>query len=386
MSVTRSAPAPAASAASRVSASAPAPAPGGLWAAWNRFWFAPASPLGLHVLRKLAGLLFLAWLLPFAGQVEALYGLGGWFDQQAYLEASRLPGGPPRPLTWSVFYLAGTEPAALYAVYGVSLAVLVLFTLGVWPRLTAVLTFVVVASCTANPVVYYDAESLLLLFAFYLMVGYVFWGQGVRGLSWRERLLGPAWVRPAALATGKGAAEAARPDVARPDVARPSAARPDAARPSVAANAAVRLWQVHFALAVLACGLHKLQFGDWWSGVAFWYPLNPPFEATPESVRTWAPYPVAYLTVLSLAAYLTLAWQIGFPVFAWRPRWRVVLLGGAVLGWLGAVLVYGLPLFGPAFVLGCLAYLTPSEWERLAAWAGRLKTPVLRTVVQAVLS
>ena len=53
--------------------------------------------------------------------------------------------------------------------------------------------------------------------------------------------------------------------------------------PSIAANLTVRLVQVHFAIVLVVSGLHKLQFGDWWSGVAWWYPLNPPFEPRPHT-------------------------------------------------------------------------------------------------------
>jgi hypothetical protein len=67
-----------------------------------------------------------------------------------------------------------------------------------------------------------------------------------------------------------------------------------------------------------------------------------------------------------------LAWQLTFPLFAWKPRWRLVLLGGAALGWLGTALVYGMPVFGPAYFLGCLTFLTAAEWRRALAWLPRV--------------
>ena len=78
------------------------PAAEGLVRSWVRFWFTPVDPVGLHGLRILAGLLFLAWLLPLAGQRDSLFGLAGWFDQQAYADAARLEGGPPKPISWSL--------------------------------------------------------------------------------------------------------------------------------------------------------------------------------------------------------------------------------------------------------------------------------------------
>ena len=51
-----------------------------LAAAWERFWFSAVDPVGLHAVRLLAGLLFLVWLLSFAGHERAFFGLDGWFD------------------------------------------------------------------------------------------------------------------------------------------------------------------------------------------------------------------------------------------------------------------------------------------------------------------
>jgi hypothetical protein len=116
---------------------------------------------------------------------------------------------------------------------------------------------------------------------------------------------------------------------------------------------------------VLAGALHKLQAGDWWAGVAFWYPLHPPLETTPETIRAQAAHATAYLILLSLAQYAVLAWQLAFPVFAWRRSWRPVLLAGALAGWAGSVFVYRQPLIGPVLLVGCLSYLTPAEWRSL---------------------
>ncbi len=312
--------------------------------AWVHFWFTPVDPVGLHTLRLLAGLLFLTWLLPFAGHLDSLFGLQGWFDQQAYVEAARLPDGPPKPLGWSILYLSGTSSKLLVTLYGLSLGVLVLFTLGLWTRLTAVLTWIIVASFTMNPVLDYEADALLGILAFYLMVGYLLLGQRESGQTWLARLLGP--IRPARAA--------------------------GTCPPSLGANLALRLLQVHVAIVLVTSGLHKLQFGDWWAGVAFWYPLYPPFQTTVAAVRSHAAHHEFYLGILSVAAYLTLGWQIGFPLFAWKPGWRLVLLGGASLGWLGTAFLYRLPLLGPILLLGCLSYLTPAEWHRLIGWLTRI--------------
>src|SRR5262249_22815324 len=130
---------------------------------------------------------------------------------------------------------------------------------------------------------------------------------------------------------------------------------------SHAANLALRLLQIHFAIVVVTGGLHKLQFGEWWSGAALGHPMNPTLEMTRERLSSLAADASTRMLFISVATYVVLAWQLTSPLFAWRPRWRVVLLVGAVVGWAGSVFLYREPLFGPVLLIASLAYLTPSE-------------------------
>src|SRR5262249_21608981 len=158
----------------------------------------------------------------------------------------------------------------------------------------------------------YDADALLLFFTFYLMIGYVFFGQRQLNMSLLGRLLG---TRDSWLLGG-------------------FARRSEEPHQSVAANLAVRLLQVNFAIVMLTTGLHKLQFSEWWSGLAFWFSNYPPFVTSIDTAREHLAYREVYLTLLSLGAYAVLFWQVGFLLFAWRRywAWRVVLVGGGVLG------------------------------------------------------
>jgi hypothetical protein len=330
---------------------------------WNQFWFAPRDPFGLHILRVLAGLLFLFWLLPFAGQVDAFYSLNGWFDEQAYREADKLlkEQGSSDRLGWSILFIAGKDSTTLQILYWSSLAVLLLFTLGVATRVTSVLTFIIVVSFTANPAIAYDADRLLPILAFYLMLAYVLLGQSWRGLSLAERLFGLRGVCLLSRAKREG----------------------EIGRDSVTANLVLRLFQVHFAFLIVMMGLDKLQVGDWWSGTAFWFWLYPP--GTPlEAARAHRSTAESYLTIMSLAVYATLAWQIGFPLFAWRKGWRLVLFGGVAVGWVGLVAMCGLPLFGPILLLVALGYLTPEEWQRWFGFMGKLRLDALLPADKAV--
>jgi hypothetical protein len=308
------------------------------------------DPFGLHCVRVLAGLLFLYWLLPFAGYEAEFFSLGGWFDGTAFREISRLPGAPA--INWSLWYAFGpdTSPAVFTAMYWLCLAVLVLFTLGVYPRVTAVLSWVVVASCVANPAIQDEADWLLPVLAFYLMLAYILAGQRTPGRTPVWHILGPAW-----------------------PFGKPGRDEPFWRRESVGANVALRLLQVHFAIIMVTSGLHKLQFGDWWAGLALWYPLHPPLETGLAEVLAMRTGSGFYFFLLSVLTYAGLAWQLAFPAFAWRRGWcRAVLLGGAAVGCLSMAFLYRIPVFGPLVLVFCLAYLTPTEWHRLTAPLARL--------------
>ena len=308
---------------------------------WTRFWFTPVDAIGLHLIRLLVGLLLVAWLLPFAGYLEEFFTTRGWLDKQAFEQASWLTNGEFAPNA-SILDLLGSNATSLTATYWASLAILLAFALGFLPRITAILAAVIVASFTANPAFEYEGDALLLTLIFYLTVAYILFGQRTPGISWTSRLFGPLLVWP--LGRRK----------------RDPHGEP---RPSLAANVTLRLLQVHFALIIFTSGLHKLQFGDWWAGVALWFPLHPPFKTTIAEAMANRPNWEAYLGLLNIATYAILAWQIGFPLFAWRPRWRFVVIGGAAIGWIGAAFLWGLPLIGPAILIGCLSYVSPTTWR-----------------------
>src|SRR5262249_26971505 len=96
-------------------------------------------------------------------------------------------------------------------------------------------------------------------------------------------------------------------------------------------------------------------------------------RTTADELRSYAPHAGTVLAFLSLCSYLALAWQLGFPAFAWRRgAWRVLSLGGAALAWLICTFWVPLPLFGPLLMVACLGYLSPAEWRRLLDLVTRL--------------
>ncbi|HZZ76896.1 MAG TPA: hypothetical protein VFE62_00160 [Gemmataceae bacterium] len=328
--------------------------------AWTRFWFTPTPITGMTALRIASGLLFLVWLLSFVGHQNELFSLNGWFDESAYrqvrgqerdneraIRENKAPQpslGPALPL-WSALFPVGKSETAFQVFYWGSVVVLVLFTLGIGTRITSVLTWVIVVSLVTNPAISYEGDYLLGLLAFYLMIGHLLTGIWNGNGHLLGYIFGPcdqmAFARPK-----------------------------DPPRLSYSANFMMRLIQIHFTILIMISALHKLQVSDWWSGVALWYPLHPPFQVTADSLRAEAASAQVTLFWVSLATYGVLAWQLAFPLFAWRQGtvWRTILLGGAAVGWIGSIFVYKLPLFGPVYCIAALSFLSAEEWAGIAKW------------------
>lgn len=318
----------------------------GLLSQWMNFWFTGRSPLSLHALRFLFGVIGIVWLLSYLGHVHEFFSFEGWFDRAAFLEAGNLADNQ----SWSLIYLVAHDSNLLAAFYWVSIGILTLFTLGIFTRLTSILSWLIIVSFTANPLIEADTDVFLRMAYFYLMIGYVLIGL-FHSRDLLELVLGSSqhWLWNCLKAE-------------------------NSSEYSSAANLAIRLMQLHFALAFVMMGLHKLQLMEWWSGVAFWYPMHRASTLSAETINDMRTRASSYLNFISFAAYCVLVWQIFFPTFAWRTGWsRIVLLGGAAAGMIGLMIIYPIPLLGPVFFLLCLVYLTDDEWS----W---VLSPLLRLV------
>jgi hypothetical protein len=288
-------------------------------------------------------MVLLWWLAPLAVDIPGVFGLAGWFDVTALREAHRLPAGQlPKPISWSLFYLCGSNTTLLVTAFWISVVVLVLFTAGIATRITAPLTWILVGSVVASPGFDDEVDPLLQMLTFYLAIGYLLLGLREWKLTWAERFLGPH----DALLVGRL--------FRRPEGAQAG---------SIGANLALRLLQVHIAIMLVSTGVAKLQIPEWWSGVIHWHNLYPALDTTTARAREHVRDATSFLALLNIAAYATLAWQICFPFFAWRGGWwRMLLLGGAIVGWMALLMLYKMPFIGPVFALCCLAFVSAREW------------------------
>jgi hypothetical protein len=289
------------------------------WAgAWNAFWFTPADPLPLAVLRIVTGGILawscLVWLL----DPDAFFGPQGWL---APGEVWRMND---QPWQWSWFF-AANDPNATRVLGGISLAAAVLLTIGLATPLAAVVSLAgLVSAANRAPLNTFGLDDTLGL----LLIGLIVGPSGAR-LSLDALVFG---LRP-----GQGRAA-----------------------PSVRANLALRLVQVHLCVVYFFSGCGKLFGASWWEGTAIWGAAANGQYRTLD--LTWlANHPL----VVNAITLTTLFWEVAYAALVWPRLTRRVFLAMAVVVHLGIGLTMGMMEFGLAMIAANLAFVSAPFWQRL---------------------
>ncbi len=299
-------------------------------AAWDRFWFEPADPLLLGLLRLLTGGILSYNLLVWGMDLEAFFGSQGLQPLQAVRE---LYAGRPIFSLWLWLDDAALRPAHL-----VSLLIAVLFFLGVASRVTAVLAFLVTISCSQRvPVANFGLDQILALLCLYLIVapgGEDFSVDAVVRRWWHRRAGSP------------------------PE-------RSGSSRKSAAARVALRLIQLHLCAIYFWSGFAKLKGPSWWTGEAMWRVLaNAEYQTvdlTWLAQWPWLPFLVAHVTIL---------WEVFFIVLVWNRSLRPLVLAIGVAMHLGIGAFLGMWTFGLIMTFAYLSFVDADVWrQRLERFA-----------------
>ena len=299
-----------------------------VWGAWNEFWFRPADPASLSLIRLLAGAMLFYTHLIWSFELTSFFGPNGWLPSAFMHDVHQLlnggPDSPPRAV-WS--YLNYIEsPTVLWITHICALLVFFMLMVGFFSRTSAVLAYVIALSYAnrITPGAYFGLDKINCLLAMYLMLGPC----GARYSL--DRL----WQ----LRRGK---------------------QTDAA-PSVAANIAIRLLQLHLCIIYLFSALGKLQGQSWWSGDAVWMSsANLEYQSWID--MTWLanhPWIVNFLT------HATVFWELTYAALIWPRLTRPWMLLAAIGIHGGIVVAYGMPTFGLVMLIANLAFVSPDTVRR----------------------
>jgi len=318
---------------------------------WDRFFFRPADPTPLGLIRMAVGLLGFWSLFVLGMDLHAYLGSQGWTDAEGAYRA--LP-----PYAWSLWFYV--PDSMLRAAWLAALAVFAMMTVGLFSRTTSALAWMIVVSTVRrSPVSVFGFDQILSTLALYLAAT----GASGQAVSldrlirrWREARSRAALVRP------QGARLVSPTEPGRPS-------------PSTSANLALRLIQLHLAFIYGSAGLAKLQGPSWWNGMALWGTLAAgefvSFDFTPLA---------AWPTVLNAMTHASLALEIAYPVLIWFAATRPLMIFGAILLHLGIAAVSpGLTEFGLAMIAANLAFAS-GAWLRSLAAGREDEQPALKVL------
>ena len=306
---------------------------------WNAFFFSPADPTAVGLMRIAVGLLAFWSLLVFGLDLYDYFGSTGWALPTSIQSADR-------PLKWSFLFLV--PDGWLRPVWCLSLAVLALYTLGLFSRVTAILAWVIVVSTIRRvPIALYGFDQVVSALALYLAAT----GASGQAVSvdrfwrrWRQARHASAQV-PGRHPGGPG--RRVTPD------------EPGVPAATVSANLAIRLIQLHLVVIYGMAGLAKLQGPSWWNGTALWKTMT-----TGEFVTIDFTALAAWPLLVNLLTHATLAFELLYPVLIWIKIARPLMLAGVVALHFGIALMSpGLTEFALAMLTGNLSFVS-GKWLR----------------------
>ncbi len=309
---------------------------------WDAFWFTPADPSLLGVLRVLTGLMLLYTHAVWGLVLPEFFGESGWLSEP--LVRSLTDGQYNYSFWWLV------PASGMWAAYWASMAILALFTLGLWTRVTSILAFLVTVSYIYRvPPATFGLDQINAMLTLYLAIG-----PSGKVLSLDR------W-----LAVRSGRTPAGRP------------------RPLASANLALRLINVHMCVVYFFAGISKLQGEAWWNGDAMWRAFaNYEYQSADMTWLAWHP------RIIELMTHTSVLWEISFAALVWRPRLRPIVLAFAVALHVGIGACLGMWTFGLIMLVGCASFLPTEAIGRLveALVPARQRARTASEVVPAIAS
>jgi hypothetical protein len=282
-------------------------------------WTQPIRAERLAAFRiGLAAVLLIDILLTYLPNVDRFFGAGTLGDPSALGRTGSVWSWDSVRWNWSL--LRGVESSNVFGVALGTWAVAAgLLLVGLWTRVAAIVTWALAVSIHyVNPGIHNAGDTIRNIGLFYLMLcpcGAVW---SIDAWRIRRQCGAPLFVHPWP----------------------------------------VQLMLIQLAVIYFFNGLHKLVSPQWQSGeVLYWVLANPMW-----SRWSYAQLPTPYLAA-QLGAWITMIWELLFPLLILRPRSRAVALCIGAAFHVGILVSMELGAF-PLYMM-CL-YLPFAPWERLA--------------------
>ena len=294
---------------------------------WNRFWYAPIDPLPTSVLRIGVGSVAFYLIALFSLDLMQLFGSHGLLPTESvtsiYAQLYRFS-----------YFDAIEDGLTLRAAHYAGLAVLAAYTVGLWTRITSVLSLIVFLSYFHRArMLTSEAEPVIAMLLFYLC----FAPSG-------KYLSVDAWLRR-------------RRTAQAPQTYSPQ--RNSLAGRSFAAAVSIRLIQTHLSLIYFLMFVATMQRNIvWWNGTAVWWLI-----ARTETAMIDLTWLANYPYVINLWTTSIVVFYIAFAIFIWNRTSRPLLIALSAPFWLGLALISGLGPFCWAMFTAGLAFVSAEQWR-----------------------
>lgn len=296
-----------------------------IWGYWDRFWFAPVDLYRVSLFRMLLGISGFLFYLPRHFGLEEFYGNQGIFPLDTLMTFDA--GKNLSPLFWFPQDFALAE--GLHVVFLLSL---LLLACGMGGRLMALLAFVLhFMFLQRNYTIMYGADKVITFWLMYMVLARNndYWRWGPKFLFSKSQKMSTDIFTPVA----------------------------------------VRLMQLQVCIVYGFSGLEKLKGGSWWAGTALWNIF---------SNGNFMPFDMSFIAhfplVVVLITYLTLIFEIYFPMAIWIENLRKPWLIFGFLMHLGIGALMGLFSFSLLMIISYVFFLKESEIKSLGKAVLSLRT------------
>jgi hypothetical protein len=299
---------------------------------WDQFWFTPALPHTLALIRILGGAMLLYTHAAWSLNLISFLGHDSWLnaDTVALMNA----GADGKNFAWSYLYWVDS-PALLWTLHIAGLVVFAMLTVGLFTRASAVLAWIITLSyCHRLSGTLFGLDQINAFIATYLMLGDS----------------GAVWSVDRCVVKRRGA--------------------DGGIRPSIGTNIAIRLLQLHMCVIYLFGGIGKMRGEMWWDGSALWFAI-----ASLEYQSLDMTWTVHHRWLLALLTHVTVFWETFYCVLIWPKATRWLCLTMAVMVHLGIAVALGMKTFGLAMIIGNLAFVYPETVRDVVVWLARRWTP-----------
>ena len=289
--------------------------------AWDRFWFQPARPHALAMIRICCGAMLVYIHVIWALFATDFMGEHAWIDQAAVRGLHRDDWG------WSwLFYV--TSPALLWLHQGIAIIASSMMALGVLTRLAVPLAWwMTLMVCHRMTGALFGLDQIVIMLSMLLI-----WSR-----------CGSVWSMDA---------------LWRAD--RPATWLHPSSAPAVSNNVVTRLIQLHLCVIYMFGGLSKMRGEMWWDGSALWYTaVNYEYQSLD---LTWLGH---YRIVIAALTTATIFWETFYCALVWPRLTRPIALAMAVLVHGGIAVALGMITFGTIMIVANLAFIAPETMHRL---------------------